>query len=276
MKSEKENYSIMTVNRTNLKDYLILGQKKYKSRLLHCFGDPKLSINSPEMATALIELSETDFITIYTHGKINDYKSIEDFPIGYAGLKYYDLKQHLNTDNYTILINTNHALTSEEAIERSIKAAKCANSKMIKLEVLNNKRTKPINNEVFKSAKVLIEKGYDILPIIDKGDIECAKQLEKIGCLCVRVLMNDISTEKGFTDFVFFKELREAIEIPIIAEGGLRTPQDAYNAMVLGVDGILVNRAIFSYDDPLFFIKTIKESVISGRNAYLCSLIRKS
>ncbi|NJD04014.1 MAG: hypothetical protein FIA99_15775 [Ruminiclostridium sp.] len=257
-------------------DFFVMGGIGYKSRLLHCFGEPNVSISNPKIASNLIKLSETDFITIYTHGDYISFKSIDDFPIGYFGIKFADIKKYLDVDKYTILINTNHALTPKEAIDKAVFGAVCTNCKMIKLEVLNDKGTKPINEAVFEAADELIKKGYQILPIIDKGDIDTAKKLERIGCLCIRVLMSDIGSDEGLTDPEFLQQLCKEVNIPIIAEGGLKTPQDAYTAVSLGASAVLVNAAIFRYKDPFKFIEVLKNSIVVGRDTYLCNLERKS
>jgi len=85
---------------------------------------------------------------------------------------------------------------------------------------------------------------------------------------------SEIGSMGGMTDPEFFKELCEVVSIPVIAEGGLKSPEDAYTAMALGAGGVLVNKAIFEYNDPFQFIHTLNCSISAGRKAYLCNLSR--
>ncbi len=257
-----------------MKDVLVLNGVEFDSRLMHCFGTPLNSIDSVNFAVKLIKESGTSFLTLYTHGDFDNFKSIDDFPIGYAGLKFADIKNELDLGAYTILVNTNHALSTEEAVHKAKRGSELIGSKYIKLEVLNKKGTKPINNQVLNAAKILIKEGYTVLPIIDRFDISIAKELEALGCACIRVLLSDICSGDGLKNPEFFQKVCESVSIPIIAEGGIRCPEDAYNTLALGASGVLVNSVMFSYKDPIEFIKSLKSSIAAGREAYLCNLKR--
>jgi len=255
-------------------DFWAINGRKFTSRLLHCFG----SINDPidrKTAIKFIKSSETEFLTIYTQVNLEKIKSIDDFPIGYSGLRYKDIRQSISNRKYTILVNTNHVLTVEEAIRRAEIGYKYSNSKWIKLEVLNHNLTKPINKDVIRAAEILLDKGFIVLPLIN-ANIQDAQRLEKIGCSAIRILMSDIGTEYGFINKELFTRVCSAVKIPVIAEGGCRGPEDAYNAIVAGASAILVNKSLFSYKDPLFFLKSLKDSIKSGRLTFLCNQQRKT
>ena len=258
----------------NNQDFWFINGRKFRSRLLHCFGNINNPINR-ERAINFINISETEFLTIYTHGDIGKIKSIGDFPIGYSGLKYKDIIQSILEKNYTILVNTNNALTIEEAIRRAEVGSRFSNSKWIKVEVLTHTLNKPINEEVIKASRILCEKKFIVLPLIN-ANIQDAQALEKIGCSAIRVLMSDIGSEQGFTDKALFTRVCSIVKIPVIAEGGLRGPEDAYNAMLSGASAVLVNQALFAYKDPLFFLESLKHSIISGRLAFLCNQQRET
>ena len=258
-----------------MKDLLTFNGIEFQSRLLHCFGMPTYSIDDADLAVNLIKESGTSFLTLYTHGDFMSYKTIDDFPLGYAGLKYKDIKYKLNLINYTTLVNTNHALSSDEAVEKSIVCSEIIGSRYIKLEVLSSDGIVPVNSEVLKAAKRLIQDDYIVLPIIDRFDLSTAKELEAIGCACIRVLLSDIGSLGGMSNPEFFKKLCESVSIPIIAEGGVKGPEDGYSAMSLGAGGILVNKAIFTYNDPFQFMRVLKSSINAGRETYLCNLNTK-
>jgi thiazole synthase ThiGH ThiG subunit len=255
-------------------DFWVIHSRKFTSRLLHCFG----GINDPidrKTAINFIKNSGTEFLTIYTHGDLEKIKSIDDFPIGYSGLKYKDIRESISNKKYTILVNTNHALTVEEAIKRVEVGYRYSNSKWIKFEVLNHNLTRPINKDVIRAAGILLDKEFIVLPLIN-ANIQDAQALEKIGCGAIRVLMNDIGSENGFINKELFTRVCSTVKIPVIAEGGCRGPEDAYYAMVAGASAVLVNKSLFSYKDPLFYLESLKHSIKSGRLTLLCNQQRKT
>lgn len=245
----------------------------FKSRLLHCFGDLGDSIDV-ETAVGIVTASETEFVTVYTHGDLRKVARKEDFPIGYSGVTFGDVADHIPIERYTVLVNTNHAQTVEEAIDRAQYGSQLSGSDWIKLEVLNTDLTRPINQAVITAAKALVDKGFVVLPLINTnaGDI---KTLESIGCSAIRLIMSDIGSGRGLSDFDEFALACSQTTLPIIAEGGLGGPEDAYNAMIAGASAVLVNKALFSFRDPFSLIGALKSSLASGRCSYNCNLQRK-
>lgn len=255
-------------------DPLVIHKRKFESRLLHCFGSHSDEIDR-KTAVSFIKHSQTDFLTLYTQGDLEIIRSISDFPIGYSGLQYKDVRDALSDKSYTVLVNTNHALTVEEAVGRAEVGYKYSRSRWIKLEVLNRKLTRPINREVIKAARILLSKDFVVLPLVN-ADIADVRKLEKMGCSAVRVLMSNIGSELGLMNRKLFGRICRTVKIPIIAEGGLRAPEDAYNAMVEGAAAVLVNRSLFCYKDPVLFIEALKSAIESGRLTFLCNQERKS
>ena len=251
-------------------DKFVIAGKETKSRLLHCFGTNKSHRLTPGQAVDLIEISETAFLTVYTHGALS-INLMDDLPVGYSGLKYKDIKNRVEDKKLVILVNTNHALAVDEAIRKAEHVSMLTGSKLIKLEVLNRELTKPINVEVIRAAEELVEKGYNVMPFITRS-LESAKKLEDIGCCAVRVLMNDIRSEGGIQDEQFFKKLVYEINIPLIAEGGVNSPIDLFKAMSIGMDATLINTPLFSTKNPNLLILSAREAVKAGRLVYLASL----
>jgi len=225
---------------------------------LHCFGsiEDTISLNK---AIKLIKHSETEFLTIYTHGNIDKYESINDFSIGYSGLTFQDIKPHIELNNYTILININHAVTVDEAIARTKTSSRLIGNHWIKLEVLNSELTQPINRFVIQAAKSLTEDGHVVLPLINANEKD-AKTLESMGCVAIRVLMSDIGSEKGMLDEKTFRSICNNISVPIIAEGGLGKAEDAAIAIKCGASAILTNKALFC-NEHISFINSLKKAL---------------
>jgi thiazole synthase ThiGH ThiG subunit len=263
-------------NQNMIQDTLTLGAVEAKSRLLHCFGSPTKSIEDPNQAVQVIQQSGTDFITLYTHGDIGGFKTQADFPIGYGGLTFSDIQQKMDTSNHKILVNTDRAFSVREAVTNAMLGAEISGSNLIKLEVLEPTGRRPINDDVVTAAQQLIKEGLTVLPLMnnDTGSVTTAKKLQHMGCVCVRALLSDIGSKGGLKNPKSFERLCKSIDIPVIAEGGVNVPQDAYNAMTLGAGGVLVNKAMFCYSDPVKLIQTMRDSVHAGRQAYNCNLER--
>ena len=61
----------------------------------------------------------------------------------------------------------------------------------------------------------------------------------------------------------------EQTRLPVIVEGGLRTPSDCAKAMELGADCVLVNAAIVRASNQVEMAKAVSRGVQAGRAAYL-------
>ena len=249
-------------------DHWKLGNLKFKSRLLHCFGSNPSEKLSPKQATEIIQSSGTEFITLYTHGEVDKHKSDETYPLGYGGLTFGEVKGNLELDKYTFLINTNHALSVEEAIHRSLVTREITNCNIVKLEVLTPDLKRPINKLVIEASEKLRKMSFDVIPLIN-NNVEDAKVLQDLGCLGLRVMMSDIGSLGGMTSKDHFKKIRKEIKISLIAEGGMKTPIDAYNSLAAGMDATLTNKPLFTVDDPVYLIKVMKQFVDAGRINYL-------
>ncbi len=76
----------------NNQDFWTINGRRFKSRLLHCFGSVNDTIDR-KTAIKFIKGSETEFLTIYTHGNLEKIKSMDDFPIGYSSLRYNKIRR---------------------------------------------------------------------------------------------------------------------------------------------------------------------------------------
>jgi thiazole synthase len=81
--------------------------------------------------------------------------------------------------------------------------------------------------------------------------------------------MSDIGSHEGMRDPDHFRRLKSRVSIPIIAEGGIGSPIDAFQAVATGADAVLINTAIFTARDPIEFIRAARRCVEAGRVCYL-------
>jgi thiazole synthase len=64
-------------------------------------------------------------------------------------------------------------------------------------------------------------------------------------------------------------EIIENANVPILVDAGVGTASDAAIAMELGCDGILMNTAIATAQNPVLMASAMKKAVQAGREAYL-------
>lgn len=256
-----------------LNDRWRLGDNEYEHRLLHCFGSSPQEKLTPTQAAAIIRESGTQFLTIYTHGDLRRLRSLDDFPLGYAGLRLGDVRPLISIEDYTLLVNMNHACSPSEILPRAEVASQLSGSNWIKLEVLTEDLRRPRNQDVIVATETLKSRGYEVLPLIEPNARD-AKNLEEMGVLAVRVVMAEIGSMGGLPHPNYYRTLRSELRIPIIAEGGLGSPVDAFHSIANGADAVLTNKAIFASKDPIGFIRTMKRSTDAGRISYLAGRLR--
>lgn len=257
-----------------MNDKLRIGSSTFDSRLLHCFGNPSLGFSSPHEIAQVIVSSGTSFLTLYTHNGIDSYQTIDDFAIGYTGTRFGDIKGLIDVCKYKLLVNTNYSHSVSDAVHKAEVGSRIAGVQTIKLEVLNSSGTRPVNKDVVNAAEILTQKGYEVYPIIDKYDLWAANALVEIGCPCIRVLLSDIGSMNGLTEITFIRRLIEEFpDTPIIAEGGISSPQDVFNVISVGASAVLINASMFYYSDTIQYINAIKSCITAGRSAYLCRRI---
>ena len=132
-------------------DNLIIANKKYKSRLIVGTGKYK---NMPECAKA-IELSEAEIVTVAVRRvNITDKKK----PL---------LMDYIDPKKITYLPNTAGCFNSEEALRTLRLAREIGGWKLVKLEVLGDKKTLyPDMIETLKSTEVLTKEGLKLWFIV--------------------------------------------------------------------------------------------------------------
>jgi thiazole synthase len=67
----------------------------------------------------------------------------------------------------------------------------------------------------------------------------------------------------------------DRVQVPVIVDAGVGTASDAAIAMELGCDGVLMNTAIASAQQPVLMASAMKQGVEAGRSAYLAGRMPK-
>jgi thiazole synthase len=243
-----------------MKDYLTISKKKYKSRLIVGTGKYK---NFSECAKA-IKLSGAEIVTVAVRRvNISDKKK----PL---------LMDYIDPKKITYLPNTAGCFTSSEALRTLRLAREIGDWKLVKLEVLGDKKTLfPDMIETLKSTEILSKEGFKVM-VYCSDDPLMAKRLENVGAVSIMPLAAPIGSGLGIQNRTNILIIRSQTKLPLIIDAGLGQASDATIAMELGCDGVLINTAIAKAKDPFKMAEAMKYAVLAGRNSYLSGRIEKT
>ena len=186
------------------------------------------------------------------------------------------LTDYLNPKKIIYLPNTAGCFNSEEALRTLRLAREMGGWKLVKLEVLGDKKTLyPNMIETIKSNKILIKEGFKVM-VYCTDDPLLAKKLEDDGASAIMPLGSPIGSGLGLQNKVNISLIIKQSRVPVIVDAGIGTASDATVAMELGCDGVLINSAIANAKKPILMAKAFKDAVISGRNCYLAERMGKS
>ena len=240
---------IFRVANIKLKSSLIVGTGKYK--------------NFQETAKA-VEALGADMVTVAVRRvNILDKKK----PI---------LTDYLNPKKIIFLPNTAGCFNSSDALRTLRLAREMGGWKLVKLEVLGDKKTLyPNMIETIKSTKILTKEGFKVM-VYCTDDPLLAKKLEDNGAVAIMPLASPIGSGLGLQNKINISMIIKQSKVPVIVDAGIGTASDATVAMELGCDGVLINSAIAMAKKPILMAKAFKDAVISGRNSYLAGRMQKN
>ncbi len=242
------------------KDFLKIAGKFLKSRLIVGTGKYK---SFSETAKA-IKASGADMVTVAVR-RVNIFDKKK--PI---------LTDYLDPKKIIFLPNTAGCFSSEEALRTLRLAREMGGWKLVKLEVLGDKKTLyPNMIETIKSTKVLVKEGFKVM-VYCTDDPLLAKKLEDCGASAIMPLASPIGSGLGIKNKINISLIIKQSKVPVIIDAGLGTASDATIAMEMGCDGVLVNSAIAQSKSPLIMAKAFKDAVISGRNSFLAGRMKKN
>jgi|TARA_B110000967_G_scaffold138159_1_gene141088 thiazole synthase len=241
-------------------DTFIVAKKKFNSRLIVGTGKYK---SMSECAKA-IKNSGADIVTVAVRRvNIIDKKK----PL---------LMDYIDPKKITYLPNTAGCFNSKEALRTLRLAREIGGWKLVKLEVLGDKKTLfPDMIETLKSTEILCKEGFKVM-VYCTDDPLMAKKLEDVGACAIMPLAAPIGSGLGIQNKTNIRIIRSQTKLPVIIDAGLGQASDATIAMELGCDGVLVNTAIAKAKDPFNMALAFKNAVLSGRQSYLSGRINKS
>ncbi len=241
-------------------DILKIASKKLRSRLIVGTGKYKSFI---ETAKA-IEASGADMVTVAVRR------------INITNKKKPILTDYINPKKIIYLPNTAGCFTSEEALRTLRLAREMGGWKLVKLEVLGDKKTLyPNMIETIKSTKTLVKEGFKVM-VYCTDDPLLAKKCEDNGASAIMPLASPIGSGLGLQNKVNISLIIKQSKVPVIVDAGIGTPSDATIAMELGCDGVLINSAIAKANKPILMAKAFRDAVIAGRNSFMAGRMQKN
>jgi thiazole synthase len=175
-----------------------------------------------------------------------------------------------------ILPNTAACYTADDAIRTARLGREAGLSNWVKLEVIGDEKTLfPDNEGLLEATRVLVKEGFVVLPYTT-DDVVNARKLIDAGAAAVMPLAAPIGSGLGIQNTTNLRIMREMItEVPLIVDAGVGTASDAAIAMELGADGVLMNTAIASAEEPEKMAQAMKLAVQAGRLAYEAGRMEK-
>ena len=242
----------------NKRDNFLIAKKNFKSRLIVGTGKYK---NMNECANA-IKISGADIVTVAVR-RVNI--SDNSKPL---------LMDYIDPKKITYLPNTAGCFTSNEALRTLRLAREIGGWKLVKLEVLGDKKTLfPDMIETLKSTEILTKEGFKVM-VYCNDDPLMAKRLEDAGACAIMPLAAPIGSGLGIQNKINIKIIRNQTKLPLIIDAGIGQASDAVEAMELGCDGVLINTAIAKAKNPYLMAEAMKYAVISGRKSFTSGRIK--
>ncbi len=241
-------------------DHLLVANKKFSSRLIVGTGKYR---SMSECAKA-IKISGAEIVTVAVRRvNISDKKK----PL---------LMDYINPKKITYLPNTAGCFTSEEALRTLRLAREIGGWKLVKLEVLGDKKTLyPDMIETLKSTEILTKEGFSVM-VYCTDDPLMVKRLENSGAKAIMPLAAPIGSGLGIQNKLNIKIIRQQTKLPLIIDAGIGEASDASEAMELGCDGVLINTAIAKAKKPFLMAEAMRLAVIAGRKSFLSGRIKRS
>ena len=231
--------------------------------IFHCFGAKPEHRVSAEVAVRMLTASQCRYLAVNTHN-IDEVRRGADLPVGYADATLGTVTARLGPSPGPVpVLNINHPRSAREATERTMRAVELTGIRVIKLEVLDDSLTVAENGEVVRAAAELIDKGFEVWPLIS-ADAETYRACVDLGATMVRVMGSPIGARRG----IDAKARRPILEIladhrvPVMLDGGIGSVADLTGAGELGFDAALVNSCLFAGDtDPVAMLADMRAAV---------------
>ena len=236
-----------------------IANKIFKSRLIVGTGKYK---SFSECAKA-IKTSGADIVTVAVRR------------VNISNKNKARLMDYIDPKKITYLPNTAGCFTAEDAIRTLRLAREIGGWKLVKLEVLGDKKNLfPEMIETLRSTELLTKEGFKVM-VYCTDDLIMTKKLEDVGACAIMPLGAPIGSGIGIQNKTNIALIKEQSSVPVIVDAGVGTASDATIAMELGCDGVLLNTAIAEAKNPVLMAEAMKHAVIAGRKAFKAGRMQK-
>ncbi len=241
---------------------LVLGSHRLSSRLI--VGTGKYA--TFELMRECLTISDASVITVAVR---------RERLVDAAGRNILDF---IDLDRYTILPNTAGCFTADEAVRTARLGREILSSvgnpgaSWVKLEVLGDKKTLlPDPVATLEATRQLVADGFEVLCYTTDDPIT-AKRLKDAGATSVMPAGSPIGSGQGILNPNNIRICLEYLKendpgYPVIVDAGVGTASDVAFAMELGCDGVLLNTAIASAQDPMLMAEAMKLACRAGHLA---------
>ena len=242
-----------------MEDVFTVANKNFKSRLIIGTGKYK---DFEETANA-VKASGADIVTVAVR-RVNILDKSQPL-----------LMDYLDPKSITYLPNTAGCYSSDEALRTLRLAREMGGWRLVKLEVLGDKKTLyPNMIETIKSTEILVKEGFEVM-VYCTDDPILSKKIEDVGACAIMPLAAPIGSGLGIQNKTNIKLIKEQSAVPVIVDAGVGTASDATIAMELGCDGVLMNTAIAEAKNPVLMAESMKHAVMAGRKAFKAVRMKK-
>jgi len=240
-----------------MEDFLVLGGKKFSSRLLVGTG----KYRSMAECAAAIKESGAEIVTVAVRRAEIAEPVLEDF---------------ISPEKYTFLPNSAGCYTAEAAVRTLKLAREMGGWNMVKLEIIGDRETlHPNMSETLKATEILARDGFVVMAYSD-DDAGMTRRLETAGCAAVMPLAAPIGSGLGILRPEKLQKIIAQAKIPVLVDAGIGTASDACIAMEMGCAGVLLNTALALAENPVLMARAMRLAVESGRLAHLAGRMKKS
>tara|TARA_B100000959_G_scaffold257487_1_gene291636 strand:- start:1516 stop:2286 length:771 start_codon:yes stop_codon:yes gene_type:complete len=242
-----------------MEDIFTIANKNFKSRLIVGTGKYK---NFEETAEA-VKASSADIVTVAVR-RVNILDKNQP-----------TLMDYIDPKTITYLPNTAGCYTADDALRTLRLAREMGGWRLVKLEVLGDKKTLyPNMIETIKTTEILSKEGFEVM-VYCTDDPILSKKIEDVGACAIMPLAAPIGSGLGIQNKINIRLIKEQSSVPVIVDAGVGTASDATIAMELGCDGVLVNTAIAEAKNPILMAEAMKHAVIAGRKAHKAERMKK-
>jgi thiazole synthase len=189
-----------------------------------------------------------------------------------------NILEYIDPQKYTILPNTAGCFTAEDVVRiarlgRELLAhSGFRGSDWVKLECLGDTKTllpEPLGT--LEALQTLVQDGFHVL-VYCSDDVMLCKRLKDAGAAAIMPAGSPIGSGQGVLNPNAIRIIMEQLKendphYPIIVDAGVGTASDVAHAMELGVDGVLLNTAIASAQDPRAMAAAMNHAWQAGYHA---------